>query len=254
MEDHRNDEFLNSLDLIDRKLEQHIPFILADLWELGSMPEYIIKLIRKNVGNANLGLITDFGCGKGAVLIKMALEFDFKGLGIDLVPEFIDEAKAHARENDLENRIKFMVGDIRDQLSNVREQNMIIYGYDSQLLGDVEETLLQLKDCLSKSGRIILEVVCTAGEDKIDELPTASELNDQIEKAGLTIVDHLVWDKEVLARMNAHNNKLIAGRLSELTMSYPEKAPLFEQYMMNQLSECQELENNMICSTFMLQN
>jgi predicted TPR repeat methyltransferase len=71
MENLKKKEFQNSLDLTSDELESYIPELLKGLWELGSMPEYIIELIGRN----NLGKgknIIDLGCGKGAVLVKLA--------------------------------------------------------------------------------------------------------------------------------------------------------------------------------------
>lgn len=66
-----NKDFLDSLDLIDQEMKEHIPYILQDLWELGSIPEYIYLLIDENVDKKGINKIIDFGCGKGAVLIYL---------------------------------------------------------------------------------------------------------------------------------------------------------------------------------------
>ena len=42
-------DFLNSLDLIDPSMEKYVPYALQDLWELGSMPEYVIKRIENHM-------------------------------------------------------------------------------------------------------------------------------------------------------------------------------------------------------------
>lgn len=247
-------EFLNSLDLIDQEIEAYIPCILEGLWELGSMPNYIISLIKRNIDPKNIHTITDFGCGKGAVLIRLASEFEFSGLGIDIVPEFIASAQKYAKEYYVADSIKFVVGDIREMISNRQKQDIVIYGYDSGVLGDVKEALLQLGKCLSTSGWIILEVAYTPDDqEQIEDLPSERDVNRLIESSGFHKVDKIIWDRREIKRVNQSNNQKIQHQIAALIKAHPDKARLFRQYMDHQLEECAAMENNMICSTWLLQ-
>ena len=250
--DDSKQEFLNSLDLIDQEVEAYIPVILEDLWELGSMPEYIIQLIKENVNPLNIHKITDFGCGKGAVLIKLALEFAFDGVGVDIVPEFIASAQKYAVENHVSNRIKFKIGDLKDIISNTQDNDLVIYGYDSGILGSVKASLLQLKKCISEQGWIILEVAYTPdAKDQLEGLPSERELYRQIEESGLQMMGKILWDQREIRKVNHRNNHLIQSKIKELTAVHPDKAQLFQRYMDNQLEECRQIENDMICSTWL---
>jgi SAM-dependent methyltransferase len=251
--DPSNQEFLNSLDLPDREIEAFIPVILGDLWELGSMPEYIVGLVRKHIDPDAIQSIVDLGCGKGAVLIKLALEFRFDGLGIDIVPEFIASARQYAQEYGVADSVEFKVGDIRNAVAEIRDRDIVIYGYDSAVLGDEEETLLQLKNCLAEEGWIIFEVAYTPDDqDRIDGISTESELNRRIDASGLKTIEKVVWDKNELKRVNDRNNKSIQAKIAELIEAHPGKAHHFQRYMDNQIKECAEIENDMVCSTWLL--
>jgi hypothetical protein len=51
----------------DVDIVKYLPYILQDFWEIGSIPEEIIKIIKKHKTNyAGLNVL-DLGSGKGAV-------------------------------------------------------------------------------------------------------------------------------------------------------------------------------------------
>jgi len=248
-----NKDFLDSLDLIDQEMEEHIPYVLQDLWELGSIPEYIYLLIDKNVDKKGINKIIDFGCGKGAVLIYLAVRLDFQGLGIDIVSEFIESANQHAIENSVNNQIDFKTGDILKYIDKEEKHDVVIYGYDSGILGDVNETILQLGNRIQDSGYLILEIAFTAdSKNRIEGLPTEKELIEQLDQSGLDVIDRILWDVDKITTINEQNNKFINNRVQELMVKYPAKKQIFEQYMDNQIKECKLIEHEMICSTWIL--
>ncbi len=246
-------DFLNSLDLIDPNMEKHVPYALQDLWELGSMPKYIIKLIEKNIEPSTIENIIDFGCGKGAVLIKLSQRIDFYGLGIDIVPEFIDSANKYAIEHSLIDKVKFEIGDLKAYLPKAKNYDIAIYGYDSTLLGNINQTLLQLSQCIKDKGYIVLEIAFTLdSKNRIQDIPSEKELNGQLSESQLKLVDHVFWDINKIKKINRSNNKFIGKRIQELKTLYPHKSKIFETYMTNQLEESKRIENDMICSSWLL--
>ncbi len=254
MKSNKKQEFLNSLDATDEEIENEIPLILENLWELGSMPEYIIRLMKKYIPAGRSTSVTDFGCGKGAVLIQAALEVEFRGVGIDIVPAFIDAAKKYALQHQVAGRIKFETGDVVTAVHQVRHQDVVIYGYDSEILGNVEESLGLLQHCVKSSGWIILETACTPNAGPtIDGLPREADLNRQIDASGLKTIEKIIWDANRIKEVNAGNNAAIEQRIGELVAKYPEKAGLFTRYMENQREECRQIEHDMICATWLLQ-
>lgn len=252
MENSKKD-FLDSLDLLDQEMEKYIPYVLQDLLELGSIPDYVFQLINKNVEPKEIKTLIDFGCGKGAVLIYLANRYDFKGFGIDIVPEFINSANQHALKNSVSNRLDFIVGDLLEYLNKKEKYSIVIYGYDSSLLGSVYETVLQLRNSIIDSGYLILEIAFTQdSKNKIEGLPTEKELIEQLDKTDLKIIDKIVWDIEKIKTINDHNNIFINNRIKELKIKDPAKTSIFEKYMNNQIEECKLIENDMTCSTWIL--
>lgn len=64
---------------------------------------------------ANVGkndVVYDLGCGDGRIVITAAKEHGARGVGIDLNPQRIAEAKANAESAGVNGKVKFMVGDL----------------------------------------------------------------------------------------------------------------------------------------------
>ena len=57
-------------------------------------------------------VVYDLGCGDGRIVITAARDRGARGVGIDLNPERIAEAKANAESAGVNNQVKFMVGDL----------------------------------------------------------------------------------------------------------------------------------------------
>jgi SAM-dependent methyltransferase len=124
MDDLTQKEFQSSLDLTSEDLESFIPDLLKGLWELGSMPTYIIELIDRNsIGNRNS--IIDLGCGKGAVLIKLAQKFNIKATGVDIVQSFINEANNYAINYLVADKVEFKTEDILETVQYTNLQTLL---------------------------------------------------------------------------------------------------------------------------------
>lgn len=57
-------------------------------------------------------VVYDLGCGDGRIVITAAKERGARGVGIDLNPQRIAEAKANAESAGVNGQVKFMVGDL----------------------------------------------------------------------------------------------------------------------------------------------
>lgn len=249
MENLNKKEFQNSLDLTSDELESYIPELLKGLWELGSMPEYIIELIgRNNLGNGKH--IIDLGCGKGAVLVKLAKQFEVKAIGVDIVYDFIEEANKYAENYGVSDKIIFKAEDIIETLNSTSQQDIVIYGYDSEILGNLENTLRQLTKCIKKDGYIVLEFMFA--DQPTDEVITSKEMNEIIVQAGYQLLDRIDWDREKLKQNNLLNTEIIEENVKRLISQYPDKKEILNEYLQNQIDECEELENDYFCTTLIL--
>ena len=56
--------------------------------------------------------ILDLGCGDGRIVIRAASRFGCRGVGVDLNPERVSEARANARRQNVASLTSFEVGDV----------------------------------------------------------------------------------------------------------------------------------------------
>jgi cyclopropane fatty-acyl-phospholipid synthase-like methyltransferase len=249
MENLKKTAFQNSLDLTSDELERYIPELLKGLWELGSVPEYIIELIVRNDLGKNKRII-DLGCGKGAVLVKLAQRFDIKAIGVDIVVDFIEEANIYAKKFAVSDMVEFKTENILETLNTTTKQDIVIYGHDSDLLGDLDSTLKQLKNCVKEEGYILLEFMFS--EQLTEGMVNDKEMTNIIEQTGYRILDRIDWNRETLKQTNRQNTGVIQENVKRLISLYPDKEEIFNEYLQNQIDECEELENEYICTTLLL--
>lgn len=73
------------------------------------------EVVSSMLNLANVGkddVLYDLGCGDGRIVITAAKERGARGVGIDLDPARIEEAKVNAKEAGVEARVQFKVGDL----------------------------------------------------------------------------------------------------------------------------------------------
>src|ERR1700722_2024975 len=58
--------------------------------------------------------VYDLGCGDGRIVISAAQEYGARGVGIDINPARIEEARANARDAGVDDRISFQANDLFD--------------------------------------------------------------------------------------------------------------------------------------------
>jgi len=57
-------------------------------------------------------IVYDLGCGDGRIVVTAAKKYGARGVGIDINPERIAEARENARKNGVEHLVKFIEGDL----------------------------------------------------------------------------------------------------------------------------------------------
>ena len=75
-------------------------------------PERVVKKMLELAKVTKHDVLVDLGCGDGRIPIEAAKRFGTRGLGIDLDPERIAEARANARSAGVARRVRFVEGDI----------------------------------------------------------------------------------------------------------------------------------------------
>lgn len=233
----------------------YLPYILQDFWELGSNPETIINLIKRNYKGEINPKVLDLGCGKGAISVNVAKELRYKCYGIDAIPEFISFAEEKAEEFNVADLCRFEVGDIREIVKSIECYHIIILGAIGPVFGDYYQTLTTLKSCLSNNGIIVIDDGYTENDSKLSNpLVLKREIMlEQIERAGMKLADEVLGkDDDSLLRNYETEYYNLSTRCDELIQKYPDKKELFSDYKNKQKEEYSKLISDIICSTMVM--
>ena len=246
------EKLAKSLTAESTELIPYLPYLLQDLWEIGSSPEDIASLISKHIEVSERTRVLDLGCGKGAVSVRLAKIFACKVTGIDIIPEFIDFSKKKAKEYGVGNLCKFKVEDINESIKIEKDYDIVVFGAVGDVLGSVEETVVKLKSTVRKGGYIFIDDAY--GKDDFNEkYPSREQWLKVFHKVGVKLIDEKVIDHDEITDINDDQQSSIIKRANELKEKYPEKAQLFESYIRSQQAECDELENEIEGVTLLLQ-
>jgi len=245
---------IKSLDGKDESLLPYIPYLLQDLWEIGSSPEVINQLLKKHKILSRNSRVLDLGCGKGAISVKLAKEFECQVHGIDAMPEFIEEANFWADKYHQSDWCTFETGDIRERVKNLRNYDLIVLGSIGPVFGNIEDTLKNVSPAMVNNGYIILDdgYIPENSDFENENYLKQSEVLKQIGASGYEIVEALIMDNTFIEESDSDIYENIEIRAQELIKKHPDQKYLFEEYLEIQRFENDILENKVECVTWLL--
>jgi len=82
-----------------------------DVWYVPTTTEVVDRMLDVARVSA-LDVVYDLGCGDGRIVIAAAKKYGTRGIGVDLDPARIREARANAKKAGVENLVTFRVGDL----------------------------------------------------------------------------------------------------------------------------------------------
>lgn len=250
------DSIVKSLDGKTPELYTYLPYLLQDIWEIGSSSEQIIRLIKKNKIHKTYPelKVLDLGCGKGAVSIPVAKAINAKVLGIDGMPQFIEIAKEKSKEWGVEQSCAFTVDDIRIAVGGLKNYNLVVICSVGPVLGNLIETLKVIENSLTPEGYVILDDAYRSQATKIKSSEYLSEKQffDQIALSNFMMVDSRTYDQKEMEKSDSEIYKKIEIRAKELVEKFPKRKALFESYLRAQREENYILENEVINITLLL--
>jgi len=239
------------------ELVPFLPYLLQDLWELGSNPRDMIRMIKRHMPISESTKILDLACGKGAVSINIAKELGVKVYGFDLIPEFIEYSTQKAKELGVDELCHFAVGEVNEVVDTEKNYDCVIFGAAGNILGSPQETLTKLSKVVKPGGYIIIDEAYLPDDGSNEgvmyknyDFLNHKQWLDLFKNNSLKLVEELQNEEEYDFDSD---NKAIATRANELIAKYPEKRAIFEGYIQSQLNECTDLESNVIAVTWMLQ-
>ncbi|MDD3670378.1 MAG: class I SAM-dependent methyltransferase [Sphaerochaetaceae bacterium] len=236
-----------SIDLIP-----YLPYLLQDLWQLGSSPNDMIEMLTKHTYVSKTTRVLDLACGKGAVSVTLADTIGCSVKGIDILPEFIDYAINKAHEFGVEKLCEFIIGDINESVKIEKEYDVVIFGAIGEVLGDPEQTITFLKNTVKKGGYILLDDAYSH-EETDGKYQTREQWIHVFNNTGVKLIAEKIMDEEELTSINNEQQELIIRRAEELKTALPERAQLFDGYIHSQQEECEELKSDVSGVTMLLQ-
>jgi ubiquinone/menaquinone biosynthesis C-methylase UbiE len=245
---------VTAMDGSDIELFPFLPYILQDIWEIGAEPAVIIGLVRKHATDYSGLRILDLGCGKGAISIKLAKEFNCSCFGIDAITEFIAEANSKAAEFGVAHRCRFEIGDIRESVKTLPRFDIIILGAIGPVFGDYYETLTTLSRCLVLDGMLIVDDGYIENDSHFTHplIQKQETILQQIAAAGMKVNDEVIIQKDTIKDSDDYIFDRLQKRCLELMAKHPDKRGLFEDYIQKQTEENDVLETKIVCTTMVI--
>jgi precorrin-6B methylase 2 len=236
------------------ELFHYLPYILQDLWEIGSDPDVMIELIGKYNSVPEKLSILDLGSGKGAVSIRLAQKYGCRCHGIDGIPDFVSFSNEKARELGVAGLCTFTHGDIRTAIHELPQYDAIILGAIGPVLGNYVETLNTLLPHLHDKGIIIIDDAYIEPGSGFSH-PMILEFNEiqgQIEQAGMTMIENCPVPHTKVVDSDDFIFESIKQRCHELMEKHPEKEQLFLDYIRKQEFETEVNATKAVCTVMVL--
>lgn len=234
-----------------------IPFLLQDLWELGSSPKIIIDIL-KSIELVQPCRVLDLACGKGAVSCKIAQELGYQTHGIDLFKPFIEEAKIKAKEFGVADLCKFEVGDINTVVQTKKNFDVVVLAAAESLLGTIDTAIQLLRQCVKSNGYIIYDGVFL-NEGSVINKPEYSIIRSYEETIRLLTshYDKIIMEVRIpIEETKAINDSFtvfIKKRANELLTKFPERKDMLIGYVKEQEEECKIIENDVVGCVWCIQ-
>ena len=253
------EKLAGSLTAETTELLPFLPYLLQDFWELGSAPSIMAGLIKKHASLPEGTRVLDLACGKGAVSVKVAQKLRVKVKGVDLIPDFIEVARQKAEEHNVGDLCEFAVGDINQAVERENGYDAVILGAVGNVLGDPAETLRKLKQTVKTGGYILIDEGYLPDDGKQEdvlynnyEFLTQKQWEALFKGAGLELVEAVDTFDSPENLDSDSGMAAITARANELIQKYPDKKELFEGYIRSQQNEYDDIDNSVVCVTWIL--
>ncbi|NLW12808.1 MAG: class I SAM-dependent methyltransferase [Clostridiaceae bacterium] len=247
----REIELAASLTAESTDLIPFLPYLLQDIYELGSSPTDIEALLRENTDFGPWFRVLDLACGKGAVSIHLASKFGCSVRGVDFLQDFVNDAIRKSTERFLDRLCRFEWQDANVSVECERGYDLVILGAAGNVLGDLDQTLHKLRQTIRRGGYMIIDDAYTTNQERTPHY-TWQDWLDAFARNGVKCIAHKTFVGNNLEQVNAKNQQLIIQRAEELKQRHPEFAELFDSYVRAQQEEIDELEGDLMPLTWLL--
>ncbi len=235
----------------------YMPYLLQDLESLGCSVDQVTELI----GRLNLvrgdSKILDLGCGKGAAGIQIAARFGIKITGIDLMEEFLQDARKKAEALGISELCSFIREDIYTYIKSPHRFDAVILASLGNLFGTLNQTVEKLRTQITTGGYMIINDAFLKYKNKIYRKGYEHYRNHEESIRALTSSgDRLLEEidtSQFCSNINREYLERITRRGRELISSYPEMKNEIGTYLNLQVEECEVINREIIGVLWLLQ-
>ena len=242
---------------VDPFLLPHIPFLLQDLWALGSSVDLIIDALRPLSLDASQTTALDLGCGKGAVSVQLAVHFGFHVIGIDALWSFLDDALTQARSYNVSHFCEFKQQDMHQYMLTDHQFDIVIFASLGGLLGTFQETIGKLRHHVRQGGYVIIDDGYLKKCDRLhrkgyEHYRSHRETINELTAHGDRILNE-ISTKKLTELTNKEYLHAIKKRGKELIACRTEFKSLIENYVSLQAEECRVISENIEGALWLMQ-
>ncbi|UCB44475.1 MAG: class I SAM-dependent methyltransferase [Spirochaetota bacterium] len=238
----------NSLE-VENKLLPYMPYLLQDLWALGSSINQILDIVVTLPLSSDTAYVLDLGCGKGAVSVQIASEFGYSVVGIDAMPEFLQEAQIKAAEYHVSELCTFYEQDILTYVKDKHDFNIVILASLGGIFGSNKDTIKTLRTQVKPGGYVVIDDGYLKKRESLNRKGYGHYRNYEKTVEDLTsFSDCLISEistTEVSKKINDEYLHVIESRIIELSDQHPELEKDLNNYLELQREECDILNKEL---------
>jgi ubiquinone/menaquinone biosynthesis C-methylase UbiE len=248
MSDNPHQSVADSLE-VDKKLLPYMPYLLQDLWALGSSVDQILDLFSTLPLSPGTVKVLDLGCGKGAVSVQIASKFGFHVVGVDALPEFLKEAHKKSSEYQVSDLCTFIEQDILTYVIDEHDFDLVLLASLGGIFGSNKNTVKKLRTQVRPGGYMIIDDGYLKKREVLTRKGYGHYRNYEKTVEELTMFNDLLLSEisttEVSVKINDEYLKVIESRSIELIDQCPELEKDLNSYVNVQREECDILSSEL---------
>ena len=236
-----------------------IPELLADLDELGSDSELVVKVLN-DLRLPPSAKVIDLGCGKGAVSIEIAKKLRFRVLGIDLFEPFIAYCQNAAAKAGVSDLCEFLHGNIAKLAGSLEPADAVVFAALGDVLGPPDETIRVLRQFVKTGGFLVVSdpYVRAGGSTSFDGFENYGSRSETI--ASLTAWGDVLIREVAEPVEEDHDGNdgeeeslLIMRRAQEIAQRHPELKSALLQFAKSQSDQNDYADENLVDAIWVIQ-
>ena len=242
------DSVAASMD-IKKKLLPLLPYLIQDLWVMGSSIDQIFSGIEL-LHLPELNTVLDLCCGKGGLSVQIAKKFGYRVTGVDAMSVFLKTAERKAGEFKVAHLCRFIQEDVNEFTSIPRKFDLVILAAAGPVFGDIKQTMEILRSQVKVGGFIFIDDCYLPDGSQVMNRKgykyylDYKDTRDALLSFGDQMIAEIKTD-DAQKNINSKYQRLIKNRGAELIKNYPELEKDIRNYIQEQSDECDILERKL---------